>query len=555
VLTYKYAAPEQMKHGIWVGLVKLVEDRFGTLPAERMNWGIDQRTDIFSLGVIFHEVITGSIPMIANEGEICRRAIPEVAGIIKRCIQINPSSRYQSTAELMEDIQKVKAAEQRVLRANTSRKFSAIAAGLLGLLSGGAFLGSSYFFNMEKLSELVLEPANITVSLQQRAEFAIEKFLPDGTEKLIDSDQIRWSIEDGSVAGISGNYVVGLNVGETQVSGLYKNKVVKLDVKVIEPEEMVDVSLRHRDGNVVRVFAGNGIPGENDEDDFLRASFVSPGSIAADSEGTFYVAEPNCIRRLSASGRMDTIAFDAAYLAPDLIRCNDLDLYVLTKKWESHEDGKEYCAIARISGEKLETVYYSQADDTDIVDFLISEGSLYLLEQSYFQFSVNLKKIDLASGDVEIVDSFDDGVRSMALYGDSLFLANPAKGVIQSYNMPLKKLSFFAGIEDEKGFIDGTAPRFYEPLKLAVDKDRLYVLDFNIIRRIEIVEGAPGITETVAGAVKNDLNPKVEDGEGKDAVFAHSENSEFAIYGDKIVISDPKNFILRYIDMSADQVE
>jgi hypothetical protein len=324
-------------------------------------------------------------------------------------------------------------------------------------------------------------------------------------------------------------------------------------VKVIDsPEEMVDVSLRYRVGNIVNTFAGNGISGETDSSDYESASFVSPESIAVDSEGTFYVADPNCIRRIS-DGQIDTIAFDKAFITPDKVRCSEKDLYVLTNAWESSDDGKDHFAIIKLNGNALETVYYSQSDETAITDFLVSQGSLYFLEQSFYQFSVNLKKIDLASGEIELLDSFEEGISSMALYGDFLFMSNPIKGIIQSYNIPLRKLSFFAGLEDEKGFIDGTAPRFYEPIKIAVQNDYLYVLDFNIFRRIEIIEGAPGITETIAGTVINDLNPLAVNGDGMDAVFIHSANSEFVIYESKIVVTDPKDYIIRYIDMSASQ--
>jgi serine/threonine protein kinase len=551
--TYRYAAPEQMKHGINETYRALVYDRFGDLPPDLKRWSIDQRTDIFSLGVIFHEVIVGDIPRANNEGDIYRHAIPEVADIIIKCTRIRPEYRYQSISELLEDIQKVKATEQRVLRSVGSRKAGVIAASFFTLLSGASFSASAYFFNIEKLSNIVLDPTNITISLQQKSEFAIEKFLPDGTEKLLDSDQIRWSIDDSNVVAISGNYVVGLNIGETSITGLYKNKAVKLDVKVIDsPEEMVDVSLRYRLGNVVQTFAGNGISGEADSDDYESASFVYPGSIAVNSEGTYFVAEPNCIRRISES-QIETISFDKAFIAPDKVRCFGKDLYVLTKTWVNSDDGKEYFAIIKLNGNALETVYYHQAEETAIADFLVSQDYLYFLEQSFYQFSVNLKRLDLSSGEIELLDSFDEGISSMALYGDFLFMSNPIKGIIQSYNIPLKKLSFFAGIEDEKGFIDGTASRFYEPLKIAVQNDYLYVLDFNIFRRIEIIEGAPGITETIAGTVINDLNPLAVNGEGTEAVFIHSANSEFVISESKIVVTDPKSFILRYIDMSASQ--
>jgi serine/threonine protein kinase len=92
-----YAAPEQVSPG-----------EFGRT---------DARTDIYQLGVVFYELVTGSIPFggesIVEVGNAIVREAPEppsaynpgaaaVEGIILKCLRKRPGERYQSAAELMD---------------------------------------------------------------------------------------------------------------------------------------------------------------------------------------------------------------------------------------------------------------------------------------------------------------------------------------------------------------------------------------------------------------------------------------------------------------------
>lgn len=73
--TFGYAAPEQ----------------FGFLQTDR-------RTDIYAVGVLLNVLLTGCLP-----GEQIYDAFP-FRGIIQRCIEIDVKQRYQSDAELLEDL-------------------------------------------------------------------------------------------------------------------------------------------------------------------------------------------------------------------------------------------------------------------------------------------------------------------------------------------------------------------------------------------------------------------------------------------------------------------
>jgi len=99
--TPRYASPEQ-----------LLPTKFGNR--------IDQRTDIYAIGIILFEMLTGKSPYsgttpaeiseqqikgyIPNISEI-RRDIPYfLSQIILKCLQTNPNNRYQTVEELINDL-------------------------------------------------------------------------------------------------------------------------------------------------------------------------------------------------------------------------------------------------------------------------------------------------------------------------------------------------------------------------------------------------------------------------------------------------------------------
>jgi eukaryotic-like serine/threonine-protein kinase len=133
--TLPYAAPEQLR----AILAKEVGD----------TDEVDRRSDLFSLGVVIYELLTGELPFVdpgiesarprsllaASPVETSARAIldrqaegairlrergypmdPAAAAVVERCLQFDPRRRPQSAAELIQLVERALAPRRRVIR-------------------------------------------------------------------------------------------------------------------------------------------------------------------------------------------------------------------------------------------------------------------------------------------------------------------------------------------------------------------------------------------------------------------------------------------------------
>jgi len=135
-------------------------------PEQAKGLALDARSDLFSVGIIFYEMLSGQVPFSADTtmGKLWKRtseparglaeldhAIPApLCDIVRRCLEIDPEKRFPNASELLQQIEiwQGPAGGTRVLppKALSMPAYSVWAAAALGIavISGGYLLRSRF---------------------------------------------------------------------------------------------------------------------------------------------------------------------------------------------------------------------------------------------------------------------------------------------------------------------------------------------------------------------------------------------------------------------------
>ncbi|MDR1703964.1 MAG: protein kinase [Clostridiales bacterium] len=545
-LTAKYAAPEQFAPGL--RNQKIRDDynmRFGEAAVPKT--GIGTHTDIYSLGAIFFELLTGEPPRVGNADKITTQASRELADIVSRCLSVDPAKRYPSARALLGALQEAKNKRSKMARSLINRKIKLVSAAGLSALSS-VFLGAGVnMMNTERLAHITVSIDAAILSEQQEAAITVRKILPGGVAQDIDPGLVSWSYSGGNIARIEGRRIVGINAGRAEVFGKYRGSAFSFICDVVKRVfGNVDISLRYSAGNKVTDYAGSGLL--DSVDGLLGdASFTSPESITMDSAGVIYVADAGRIRVI-ADGAVETFNFEPSYITVDKLRSFDDILYALTYAWEE-EDGKTYYGIIRFNEGTAEFVHFADAVYTRIEDFAVTEDMLYFIEYNAGGRVKYLNSLNMSSGEYYTYAELSPGAGALCLDGDGVgvFIADYERGVIEGYRFEEAAMSYVAGTEDSRHFIDGAAPNFYEPLRIKYKDGALYVLDYNVLRMIDLSEDGAASVNSVAGAVSELRDPVTETGEASDVIFARSVLMDFIVTDEGILLTDPRNRVIREI--------
>jgi len=547
-ITASYAAPEQFDISKPGKYKNLMASRFGKLPPEASTWGIDARTDIYSLGVIMFELATGQPPIQENLSLLEDCVSHELGSIILKCLAIEPYNRYQSAVKLQEDLHSLKGSKIKMARALLLQRFATVAAIFTCIVAISLYIGGGYVFATENGASLSSRPDVVTVSLQQSTAFTIERHMPNGRSFYLDMSQIIWQASADNIAHIDGGRITGINEGETIITGRHRNNDVTLSVRVIRPHEgIIDVSQIYQIGREISVFAGTNQRLRQDGV-LSTADFFSPESITATPDGSVYIADSGTIRRI-ANGIVETIPISIGYIAVDMVRGHSSGLYILTAPWQ--DDTRYYYALGRIVGDDFEIIYVASAVHTAIEDFVIgNNGNLYFILRNsglggVFLVALNTQDIN----DVNILTQLPAGSSSIVVADDGvIYIGNASTGIIQAFDSG--ELRNFAGLETESGFIDGSSPRFYMPQRLGYHDGYLYVWDFNTLRRMPTLGSAVAQATTIVGIASPQYNQELTDTvyQAENIILPHGRLMDFAITDYGILITDHKRGVVWRVD-------
>ena len=76
----------------------------------RDSGNVDARADIFSMGVLLYEVLTGNVPTGVSKpvSQIMTEVPPALDPVVARCLEANPDDRYQCASDLRADLNAIK---------------------------------------------------------------------------------------------------------------------------------------------------------------------------------------------------------------------------------------------------------------------------------------------------------------------------------------------------------------------------------------------------------------------------------------------------------------
>jgi serine/threonine protein kinase len=542
-VSYYYAAPEQIPDKIHSGFEQVVEERFGHNFSKDKNWKLDARTDIYSLGAVIYRAVMGKYPVLGEVKKIYERIPNELAAIILKCIEMDPEKRYQSIEDILIDLQKLNLTKFKMIRTLFFRKVAFYIASIAfigGILS---MLSSTYILGQEELATISVAPNVLTISLQQTGELIIKKQMPNGKIIKIDTDQVKWSNENHELLRFDGNRVIGMNLGKMEMKGYYRDKLVEIQVEVVNPmNNMAEISQRYDESYKVSKFLGTHerewVDGINNE-----AECVSPESIAYSHNNDIYFTDSGLLRKIT-DGQVETIHLEPSYIRFDRIRTFEDELFLLTSPWQEEETN--YFAIIKYNGTEANTMYLGDANSSNILDYKIAKnGDILFIEQNDWIGKTYLKKIAVLSQEVEIITELPSTIKFMEQgKTDDLYFSAPESGLI--YLFQDNELKYFLGAENERHFIDGTAPLFYEPQQMVYKEDKLFIWDFNTLRCVTIFDNGSVNAYTVAGEASPDFHQEIDSFEytSDEMIFPNSRLTEMLIYDDTIFITDPKRSII-----------
>lgn len=324
--------------------------------------------------------------------------------------------------------------------------------------------------------------------------------------------------------------------------------VVGWDASTQTAMVVYDTTLNYAGNWVVSNFAGNGDV-LNHDSTLSNMSFVSPESIDIAADGMIYVADAGKIRRIQ-DGKSETLTLSPSYITASALQCYGNQVYILTHEFQD-ASGMAYYGIARLEGDTAEGVFITEAAYSKITDFSIAEdGTIYVLQNNVGVGENYLAKLDPSTGNLTVLCTVDSGIQTLTAGPNGrVYLGNTVEGSLYWYTPGAQQVRLLAGVDDNTKFVDGPNPMFFEPIQMEYFDGSLYILDYNVVRRLSLnTSGAAIQAETIAGKISVESNPATQLGKASETTFAHSYLMDFVVRTDgSVLLTDPKKAVIRLL--------
>lgn len=310
-----------------------------------------------------------------------------------------------------------------------------------------------------------------------------------------------------------------------------------------------DTTLRYAGNWTISNFAGNGDI-LNHDSVLSNMSFVSPESIDIAADGTIYVADSGKIRRIR-NGKSETITLSPSYLTASALQCYGNQVYILTHEFEDNA-GMAYYGIARLDNNTADGIFITEAAYSKITDFSIADdGTIYVLQNNVGVGENYLGKLEPEQGTITVLCTVDDGIQTLTAGPNGrVYLGNTVEGSLYWYKPGDQQIQLLAGVDGNTKFIDGPNPMFFEPIQMEYYDGSLYIIDYNVIRKLTLnMAGAAIQAETIAGKISVDKNPATQLGKASETTFAHSYLMDLVVRQDGVILlTDPKKAVIRMLE-------
>lgn len=114
VSTTKFSEEHITRPGAWLGTVAYMS------PEQARGETVDERTDLFSFGIVLHEMASGHLPFPGNTAAVIFDAVlnrppvgsarihPKLRSVVSKALEKDRSRRYQSAGDLLADLRRVR---------------------------------------------------------------------------------------------------------------------------------------------------------------------------------------------------------------------------------------------------------------------------------------------------------------------------------------------------------------------------------------------------------------------------------------------------------------